>query len=181
MLIPLLLKGLLAALIVGFVTASTQSWVDRFFLVIMLIGIVGLPITEAIPVNLIVVSLAALMMALRQGAVLDSVRQDWALVVISATVGAMLGRVLALSLAPTVLLAVLGIYAVLAGVRLAILDWRPDARSGKGPPRHHRLPPQQVEGFLRQAGFGSLQQTWQDEDAYLICAGQSTQERGGTR
>ncbi|MFN3741053.1 MAG: hypothetical protein ACK4VW_00075 [Anaerolineales bacterium] len=52
MLIPLLLKGLLAALIVGFVTASIQSWVDRFFLVIMLVGIVGLPIQEDVTVNL---------------------------------------------------------------------------------------------------------------------------------
>lgn len=28
---PLLLKGLLAGVIVGFVTASIKSWVDRFF------------------------------------------------------------------------------------------------------------------------------------------------------
>ncbi|MGQ9490400.1 MAG: TSUP family transporter [Anaerolineae bacterium] len=133
MLTPLLLKGLLAAIVVGFVTASIQSWVDRFFLVIMLIGIVGLPITEAIPVNLIVVSLAALMMALRQSAVLGSVRQDWALVVIPAAVGAILGRVLALSLAPTVLLAVLGVYAILAGVRLAFIRPLPEKETKAHP------------------------------------------------
>ena len=133
MLIPLLLKGLLAALIVGFVTASIQSWVDRFFLVIMLIGIVGLPITEAIPVNLIVVSLAALMMVLRERAALGSVRQDWALVVIPAAVGAMLGRVLALSLTPTVLLAVLGVYAILAGVRLAFIRPLPEKETKAHP------------------------------------------------
>ncbi len=44
MLVILLLKGLLAAMIVGFVTASIQSWVDRFFLVILLISLIGLPI-----------------------------------------------------------------------------------------------------------------------------------------
>jgi len=126
MLLPLLLKGLIAAVIVGFVTASIQSWVDRFFLVIMLVGIVGLPITQAIPVNLIVVTLAALMMALRQSAVLGSVRQDWAPVVISAAVGAIVGRVLALNLAPQALLAVLGIYAILAGVRLAFVRPLPE-------------------------------------------------------
>ena len=62
----ILLKGLIAALIVGFVTASIKSWVDRVFLVIMLVGIVGLPIAEAIVVNLGVVALAALLMVIRQ-------------------------------------------------------------------------------------------------------------------
>ena len=131
--LALLLRGLIAALIVGFVTASIQSWVDRFFLVIMLVGIVGLPITQAIPVNLIVVSLAALMMALRQSAVLGSVRQDWALVVIPAAVGAILGRVLALALAPAVLLIVLGVYAILAGVRLAFLRPLPEREAKPHP------------------------------------------------
>ncbi len=62
----ILLKGLLAAIIVGFVTASIKSWMDRVFLVIMLTGIVGLPIRDAILVNLVVVGLAALMMVIRQ-------------------------------------------------------------------------------------------------------------------
>jgi uncharacterized membrane protein YfcA len=133
MLVALLLKGLIAAVIVGFVTGSIQSWVDRFFLVIVLVGIVGLPITQAISVNLIVVSLAALMMALRQGAVLGSVRQDWTLVVIPAVVGAILGRVVALSLAPTALTAVLGIYAILAGARLAFIRPLPEKESKAHP------------------------------------------------
>jgi len=64
--LPLLLKGLLAALIVGFVTSSIRSWVDRVFLVIMLTGIVGLPIVQAIQINLIVIALAALMALIRQ-------------------------------------------------------------------------------------------------------------------
>jgi uncharacterized membrane protein YfcA len=133
MLLPLLLKGLVAAVIVGFVTASIQSWVDRFFLVIMLVGIVGLPITQAIPINLIVVTLAALMLALRQTAVLGSVREDWALVVVPAAVGAILGRVLALSLTPKVLLAVLAIYSILAGLRLALIRPLPEKETKAHP------------------------------------------------
>ena len=128
----LLLKGLLAAAIVGFVTASIQSWVDRFFLIILLIGIVGIPITDAIPVNLIVVTLAALMLVLRQTDVLVSVKKDWAVVVISAAVGAALGRVLSITVSPKILTLLLGIYAVLAGLRMAFIRPLPE----KGTPAH---------------------------------------------
>lgn len=58
--------------------------------------------------------------------------------------------------------------------RVGILDWRPDASSGGGPPRPHRLGPEQVEGYLRAAGFRSVAQTWQDENAYLVEAGHGT-------
>lgn len=133
MLIPLLLKGLLAALIVGFVTASIQSWVDRFFLVIMLVGIVGLPIQEAVTVNLMVVSLAALMMALRQTEVLASVRDDWALVIIPAIVGAVLGRVIGLNLSAQILTILLGTYALLAGVRILFIRPLPEKETKAHP------------------------------------------------
>ncbi len=51
---------------------------------------------------------------------------------------------------------------------VAILEWRPDAVGESGPPRHHRLSVEQVTGFLRDAGFRSVEKTWQDDDAYLI-------------
>ena len=133
MLLPLLLKSLLAALIVGFVTASIQSWVDRFFLVILLISIVGLPVQDAITINLIVVSLAAVMMALRQTDVLVSVRQDWALVVIPAVVGAALGRVIGLNISTKILMILLGIYAILAGLRLAFIRPLPEKETQAHP------------------------------------------------
>jgi len=124
--VSLLLKGLLAAIIVGFVTASIQSWVDRFFLVILLVSVVGLPIQDAVTVNLIVVALAALMMLLRQTEVLTSVRRDWALVVIPAAVGAILGCIIGLNLSARTLMIILGIYAVLAGLRLAFIRPLPE-------------------------------------------------------
>ena len=126
MLIPLLLKGLLAALIVGFVTASIQSWIDRFFLVIMLIGIVGLPIQEAITINLVVVSLAALMMVLRQRDVFTSVRQEWGWILIPAVIGAIIGRVIGLNTSAKILTILLGVYALLAGLRLAFIRPMPE-------------------------------------------------------
>jgi len=52
---------------------------------------------------------------------------------------------------------------------LAVLDWRPDAVSTEsGPPRHHRLTVEQVTKYLRDAGFKSITQTWQDDDTYLL-------------
>jgi len=51
---------------------------------------------------------------------------------------------------------------------VAILDWRPDAAGEAGPPHYHRLSVEQVTKYLREAGFKSVEQTWQDEDTYLI-------------
>jgi ubiquinone/menaquinone biosynthesis C-methylase UbiE len=51
---------------------------------------------------------------------------------------------------------------------VAVLDWRPDAVSEAGPPRHHRLFVEQVSKYLREAGFISVIQTWQDDDTYLL-------------
>lgn len=122
----LLIKILVASLIVGFVTASIRSWVDRFFLVILLTGLVGLPIQRSIAINLVVVALAALMMALRQSGVLKSVREDWAILVLPAMLGGMLGRLLGLQIPTRTLLVVLGAYAVLAGLRMAFIKPLPE-------------------------------------------------------
>ncbi|HFQ95049.1 MAG TPA: hypothetical protein ENK30_00600, partial [Anaerolineae bacterium] len=106
--LPLLVKGLIAGVIVGAVTASIRSWVDRFFLVILLVSMMGLPIHEAITINLIVVGIAALMMALRQTSVLTQIREDWAMIIIASGLGGMLGRLLGLSLTASILIVLLG-------------------------------------------------------------------------
>jgi ubiquinone/menaquinone biosynthesis C-methylase UbiE len=54
------------------------------------------------------------------------------------------------------------------GARVVVLDWRPDADSDQGPPRAHRLTPEQVMAWLRAAGFAEVRQTWQDADSYLV-------------
>ncbi len=129
----LLIKVLIASLIAGFVTASIKSWVDRFFLVILLTGLVGLPIQRSITINLVVVALAALMMALRQSQVLKSVREDWALLVLPAILGGILGRLLGLQTPARTLLIVLGAYAILAGLRMVLIKPLP-ARADKAHP-----------------------------------------------
>ncbi len=52
--------------------------------------------------------------------------------------------------------------------RVAVLDWRPDAVDEAGPPRHHRLRPEQVVAWLQQAGFPDPSQRWQDGDNYMV-------------
>jgi uncharacterized membrane protein YfcA len=79
-----------------------------------------------VTINLIVVSLAALMMLLRQTDILTSVRQDWPLVAVPAAVGALLGRVISLNVSANGLMLLLGIYAILAGLRLAFIRPLPE-------------------------------------------------------
>jgi uncharacterized membrane protein YfcA len=126
----ILLKGLVAALIVGFVTASIKSWVDRVFLVIMLVGIVGLPIGEAIIVNLGVVALAALLMVIRQRKALHAAapfgKSAWLLIVLPAVAGGVIGRFAASAVSPKVLLAALGVYAILVGLRIFFIKPLPE-------------------------------------------------------
>lgn len=131
--IPFIIKGLLAGVIVGFVTASIKSWVDRFFLVILLVSIMGFPIQEAVVINLIVIALAALMLALRQWQVLNSVREEWPRIILPSILGGVLGRLLALQTQAPIMLIILGIYAILVGLRLFLIKPMPE-RETKGHP-----------------------------------------------
>lgn len=133
----LLLKGFVAAVVVGFVTASIRSWIDRVFLVIMLAGLAGLPIAEAIGVNLVVLVLAALLQVFRQrksfAAAVPPFSGEWLLVALPAAAGAVGGRLVAAALPPAVLLGTLGVYAILVGVRILLVKPAPE-REGKAHP-----------------------------------------------
>lgn len=52
--------------------------------------------------------------------------------------------------------------------RVAVLEWRPDASGEGGPPREHRVGPDQVIARLQAAGFAEPKQTWQDADNFLV-------------
>ncbi len=133
MALAILIKGLFAGIIVGFVTASIQSWVDRFFLVVLLVSMLGLPIQQAVSINLVVVAIASLMMALRQTQVFTSVQEDWAMIIIPSILGGMLGRLLGLQLSAKALLLTLGIYAILVGIRLVTVKPIPQKESPAHP------------------------------------------------
>lgn len=80
-------------------------------------------------INLLVVSLSALMMALRQSEILLSVRDEWPVVVIPAMIGAIAGRVAGLEVQPQTLTILLAGYAILAGLRLAFMRPAPARES----------------------------------------------------
>jgi len=126
----LLLKGLAAAIIVGFVTSSIRSWIDRVFLVIMLVGIVGLPIKQAIEINILVVGLAALFHVLRQKHAfrnhVPAGSDEWFIISISAALGGILGRLAGNDASPKLLLGLLGVYAMLTGLRILIIKPLPE-------------------------------------------------------
>jgi len=65
--------------------------------------------------------------------VVTAVQADWPLVVLPAVLGGVLGRIAALNIRPMVLLAVLGVYAILAGLRLVLIKPLPE-RENKGHP-----------------------------------------------
>lgn len=135
--IPILFKGLIAAMIVGFVTSSIRSWIDRVFLVIMLITIVGLPIKEAIQVNLLVLAFSALFHILRNGNQLKNAisasSSEWQIIIISASIGGILGRVVNNSVGPTVLMGILGFYAILVSMRILFIKPMPEKETKAHP------------------------------------------------
>ena len=122
----LLAKFLAAGLIVGFVTASIKSWVDRVFLVILLTGLAGLPIRQSISINILVVALSSLLLSLRHTHLFLSVREEWTLIIIPALLGGIIGRIFGLYLAPSVLMIILGMYALLVGLRLLLIKPMPE-------------------------------------------------------
>lgn len=131
--LAILLKSLIAAIIVGFVTASIRTWVDRVFLVIMLVGIVGLPIRDAVFVNIAVIALAALLMVIRQRKTLRGAapveKPEWLLVVLPAVAGGMAGRLVSAAVSSNLLLAILGAYAIAVGLRIYFIKPRPERES----------------------------------------------------
>jgi uncharacterized membrane protein YfcA len=134
MLTALVLKAILAALIVGFVTASIKINMDRFFLVILLLFLVGLPFQEAILINLLVVLSAAVILFYRQSQGLRKLPRHYLpAVVVSSAVGGLAGRALGLALPQTVLLILFGVYAIGVGLRLVLVKMDPKA-AGPCPP-----------------------------------------------
>jgi len=73
-----------------------------------------------------VIALASLMLALRQGEALKSVREDWTMLILPAVLGGILGRLLGLQTPAPILLIVLGAYAILAGLRMVLIKPLPE-------------------------------------------------------
>ena len=73
------------------------------------------------------------MLALRQWQVLTSVREEWPRIILPSIIGGILGRLLALQTGAPGFLIVLGIYAILVGLRLVLIRPMPE-REAKAMP-----------------------------------------------
>lgn len=134
MLTGLIFKAILAAVIVGFVTTSIKINMDRFFLVILLLFMVGLPFQEAILINLLVVLAAAGILFYRQAPGLRKLPRHYLPAIVgSSALGGLAGRALGLALPQSVLLILFGVYAVGVGLRLVLVKVDPKAAAACPP------------------------------------------------
>jgi len=116
---------LLVPVIVGFVTASIKSYIDRIFLVMLSVFFLKMPLPKAIVINLVVMLLSSSFFYARHEAKISglSAATLWNLVP-GSIVGAVFGRWLALSY-PGALAAILGLYAAGVGLRLLLVKIGP--------------------------------------------------------
>lgn len=119
-------KAILTSLIVGFVTASIKSYIDRIFLVLLMLFILKLPITQAILINLLVMSLASYFFYARHEGKLRALPRGhlWGIALLAGA-GAIAGRLVALAVGAKVLAALLGLYAIGVGLRLLLVKLAP--------------------------------------------------------
>ncbi|MCL4515835.1 MAG: TSUP family transporter [Firmicutes bacterium] len=126
---------LLVPVIVGFVTTSIKSYIDRIFLVLLALFFLKFGAAQAILVNLVVMFLASLFFYARNESALRKLpRQAAWWVIAAALLGAALGRWIALQLPVRVFLIVLGLYAILVGLRLGLVKIKPPARPAEAKP-----------------------------------------------
>ncbi len=124
----LVAKAILISLIVGFVTASIKSYIDRVFLVLLMVFILKLPVPQAIPINLLVMSLASYFFYARHEGKLRALPREqlWGAVA-SAGAGAIIGRLMAIAVGAKALAVLLGLYAIGVGLRLLLVKVVPPA------------------------------------------------------
>jgi len=112
----------LIVVIVGFVTTYLKITIDRIFLVLLLVLWMGLGIQQAIVINTLVMLLASLLFfrgTRTQLAQLPATTK-WSVITLSFF-GGILGRWIGMQTSSRGLLMILGIYALLVGLRLLII------------------------------------------------------------
>jgi uncharacterized membrane protein YfcA len=113
---------ILVAIIVGGVTTYLKITIDRIFLVLLLLFWIGFGIQQAIVINALVMLLASLLFFRAARPQLAQLPRTvmWSVVALSF-VGGMTGRWIGLQASTHGLLLVLGVYAVLVGLRLLLI------------------------------------------------------------
>ncbi|MCF8565895.1 sulfite exporter TauE/SafE family protein [Alicyclobacillus tolerans] len=126
---------ILIAVIVGFVTTYLKITIDRIFLVLLLVLWMGFGIQQAVVINALVMLLASLLFfrgARRQLSQFPG-KIKWSVVILSF-IGGIFGRWIGLHTSSRGLLLILGIYAVLIGLRLLLIKPKmvPDGKMQAG-------------------------------------------------
>ena len=125
----MILEFLLTILIVGFVTAGLNIKFDRFFTILLLLFIFGLSIFNAINIFLWVIMLGALMILLSNKDKISSLPRDmkiklFVMVPLFTLVATFFGSWLFSISSQSVLIIILGILAILYGLRLAFIHFK---------------------------------------------------------
>lgn len=126
---------ILIALIVGFVTTYLKITIDRIFLVLLLVLWMGFGIQQAVVINALVMLLASLLFFRGARPQLSHLPANvkWSVVTLSF-IGGIFGRWIGLQLSSRDLLIILGIYAILIGLRLLLVKPKmvPDGKMRAG-------------------------------------------------
>jgi uncharacterized membrane protein YfcA len=126
------------ALIVGFVTAGLKIQFDRFFAIILLISLMKLSVTAAINTFLWIMFLSAAYVLWKnrqkiQGMPAANKKKFLTLVPVLAFVGVFTGSLVFAQVSGQVLLITLGILALLYGLRLVFIHFKPQETEYKNP------------------------------------------------
>jgi uncharacterized membrane protein YfcA len=119
------------ALIVGFVTAGLKIQFDRFFAIILLVSLMGLSVAGAVNIFLWIVFLSSGYMLWKNGEKIkgmpaENKKKFITLVPVLAFIGVYVGSMLFSHVSSLVLSATLGVLAVLYGLRLVFIHFKPD-------------------------------------------------------
>lgn len=125
-----LLSFFITALIVGFVTAGLKIQFDRFFAIILLISLMGFSVIGAINIFLWIVFLSAGYVLLKnrekiKGMPKQNKKKFLTLVPLLAFIGVFVGTIIFNSVSDYVLLVTLGVLALLYGLRLVFIHFKP--------------------------------------------------------
>jgi len=125
----MIIEFLLTILIVGFVTAGLNIKFDRFFTILLLLFIFGLSISEAINIFLWVIMLGALMIILHNKNTISSLPKDmkiklFVIIPLLTLVASFFGSWLFSISSSTALIIILGILAILYGLRLVFIHFK---------------------------------------------------------
>jgi len=141
----MIVNFVLIAVIVGFVTSGLKIRFDRFFTILMLIFVAGKTITDAVDIFLWVIMLGALMVILdNKDQIVQLPKQMkmklFGIIPLFTFIASYIGSWLFITVTSNTLIILLGVFAILYGLRLVFIHFSPNEMSYKeGDPKITKL------------------------------------------